>query len=176
MDQGPERWYLGAVSLNNSGVALVERGRYLQALTVLQDSMFAMRVVTTAPPQRRRGAPASNESGNGPADSAGAKSRQQLGLDGMLQRASRLVRDSASTGRGGSSFRLESEVLDVDVPHLAVMRDSSATAGPALTLLRIDATRGPDFEECDGAGPVLESIAVLHNFAVPRSARSAGAR
>jgi hypothetical protein len=171
---GTERCYLGAVALNNSGVSLVERGHYLQALTVLQDAMFAMRQVSTstASPSRPY---AEGDDRSGPTGSltvsAGEKARQKLGLDGMLRRSSRLLRDQASTGRISSCVKLASDVLEVDVPHLAAMRDCSAPDA-ALTLIRIDATRCPDLADGDKDGeeraacPVLESIVILHNYAV----------
>jgi hypothetical protein len=172
---GTERCYLGAVALNNSGVSLVERGHYLQALTVLQDAMFAMREVSTstASPSRPN---AEGDDRSGPTGSstvsAGEKARQKLGLDGMLRRSSRLLRDQASTGRIASCVKLASEVLEVDVPHLAAMRDCRAPDA-ALILIRIDATRCPDLVDGDdkdgeerAACPVLESIVILHNYAV----------
>jgi hypothetical protein len=172
---GTDRCYLGAVALNNSGVSLVERGHHLQALTVLQDAMFAMREVSTAKSPSRPYAEGDDRSGptGSLTVSAGEKARQKLGLDGMLRRSSRLLRDQASTGRTASCVKLASEVLEVDVPHLAAMRDCGAPDA-ALTLIRIDATRCPDLLERDeddegeerAACPVLESIVILHNYAV----------
>jgi hypothetical protein len=170
--QGQGRLYLGAVSLNNSGILLAERGHYRQALMVLRDSMSAMREASSmrsgvigADVDRK--APPSPTNGSARARSA----QSAVGLEGMLRRASRFVMDPVASA-AARRVSVQSHVLDVDGSRFRTEegegRSAAATTAPPLALIRIDAARARDCAVDGGSGDEidLEAIAILHNFAV----------
>jgi hypothetical protein len=191
-EQQRQRYYFGALSLNNSAVVLLERGRNCQALAVLQDAMFAMREVTqhrsSNPPIDDPTAPAASRPSAPTLGRMTDAAHREATLAEMLRVASRLVMDSASAPVPPPSaypgVRISTHVLDVDMPELST-RDRGLPSVTDVTLIRIEATQCRDFdtfpkelqdndneedddeddEDEDDDGPQLESIAILHNFA-----------
>jgi hypothetical protein len=171
--------YFGALSLNNSAVALLERGRNCQALAVLQDAMFAMREVT----QHRSKEPCDDRAAPVTSALPSAFTAEQLGaaerhakLEDMLRCASRFVLESSGPAPPPSPYpavTISTQVLDMDMPQLSVS-NQGLPAVTDVTLIRIEATQCPDFgcinenqneDEAEADGPQIESIAILHNFA-----------
>jgi hypothetical protein len=168
--QGRDRSYLGAVALNNAAVLLLERGQCRHALTVLQDAMFAMRevIMSTTPTGVDHQQKGQANPTQGPAASMARQAQESLGLDGMLQRASSYVLESAAAyDPQARPFMIESTVLDMDAPRLR-MREGGDAPEAYVTLIRIDATHCHDAmvsNDENGNVPGVESIAILHNFA-----------
>jgi hypothetical protein len=174
-EQQRQRYYFGALSLNNSAIVLLERGRNCQALAVLQDAMFAMREVT----QHRSRPTLDDPTAPAPAHDLLDAAQRDANLQSMLRDASRYVMDSAPAVplRVYPGVRISSHVLDMDMPELST-RDRGLPSVTDVTLIRIEATQCRDFdtfheglqggneeEDEDDDGPQLESIAILHNFA-----------
>jgi hypothetical protein len=179
MLQGQERLYLGAVSLNNTGILLAERGHYRQALMVLRDSMSAMREASLLVRPSVVGEVGDRKASLSPTlGSARARSEHRtLGLDGMLRRASRFAMKSANSATAPHAHRISvgALVLDADAPRIRTKIGSDPPAATAVTtipdplaLIRIDAAllRDSTADGRQGAETDLEAIAVLHNFAV----------
>jgi hypothetical protein len=169
MIQGRERWYFAAVSLNNSAILLAERGQYRRALSVIQDSMFAIREATLDPCKSSdidiREMKSTCMHG-----SLGRRSGRQgsLAAEGMLNRASRFVMDldvpSAEIPSVPPRIEIESQVLDVDVPNLETKRGTFPDA--TLRLLRIDDPACHDAADSSPVGYNLASISIVNNYAV----------
>jgi hypothetical protein len=163
-----QRHYFGALSLNNSAIALLGRGNNCQALAVLQDAMFAMREVT----QHRTSGPCDDLASAATAEQLDALERPAK-LEDRLRSASRFVMESSAPAPPPSGpypgVTISTHVLDMDMPQLS-MSVLGLPAVTDVTLIRIEATQCPDFgcdHEADdeAEGPQLESIAILHNFA-----------
>jgi hypothetical protein len=158
------RSYLGAVALNNSAVTLLERGRYRQAIKVMQNSIFMMKTVPLAPPAREV---LQNE------NIEQREAETMSTLTAMLQNATRAIAESEKPSSTQqlrqeqehkmSATIVESLELGVDSPPGQLKVPEKPWSSANVLPLRIEA---PSIMEALSHDPDFESIIILYNFAV----------
>lgn len=147
-----EQFYMGAVALNNSGVSLLERNCYRQAMDVFNDAVAVMRVI--ASPQEPQ---------------VGVHRRSascDIDLDAKLANATYQITHAVPACSKPGQFCTFTEEESAAVIGAALQQDGTALLNPEATiyLVRIE-MRGRSIRDCDMSNVDLESSIILANFA-----------